>query len=250
MLNPIDWLVGRVEAKANRKVYDVKVDARRAAEGKVRAAAAKGQQKIKGGKAPPAEAKKKKKMGWWPFGKDEDGQPPGCPGCGAEVDPSWPSCPYCQTSLAGGAAAPAAGGPPVPNTGVGPGPGGGEAPVMISQGNRTMAIDLDALGAPQKPVRGWLVVVEGQQKGTDYRLYEGSNRIGAGADNDIVVTDDYLSTHHCSIRIEDNIYEFIDNGSTNGSYVNDRRISKEEVIDNDRLRLGRTEFRIKTLLEY
>ncbi|MCA9546398.1 MAG: FHA domain-containing protein, partial [Myxococcales bacterium] len=178
---------------------------------------------------------------------DEEGEAPACPGCGAEVDPTWAACPYCQTALGGGGAP--AGGPPVPKPAGGAPAPGPDMPVGPG-GNRTMAIDLDALGAPKKPVRGWLVIVEGQQKGTDFRIYEGVNKIGAGADNDIVVTDDYLSTHHCSIRIENNVYEFVDNGSTNGSYVNDRRVSKEEVIDNDRLRLGRTEFRIKTLLEY
>ena len=240
--NPLDVAKGRVDAKINRKIYDAQVGARRKVEGGARKAAGKVTGKAKGG-APKAKKPKAKKakMGWWPFGGDDEEavDSPACPSCNAEVDPNWAACPYCQTQLG-------AGGAPVPN--MGPGPIGPDVPAPAS--NRTMAIDLDQLAAPKKSVRGWLVVIEGQQKGTDFRLYGGLNRLGAGADNDIVVTDEYLSANHAEIRIEDNAYTFIDHGSTNGSFVNDRRVSKEEVIDNDRIRLGRTEFRIKTLLEY
>jgi hypothetical protein len=243
--NPADVVKGRIDAKVNRKMYDAQVGARRAVEGKARGAVSKAKGKPKPA-APAAKKKKAKKakMGWWPFGEKEDESGgPACPNCNAEVDPTWAACPYCQTQLGAASSAPAM----VPNVG-NPGPVGPNMAAPAS--NRTMAIDLDQLAAPKKSVRGWLVVIEGQQKGTDFRLYGGVNRLGAGADNDIVVTDEYLSANHAEIRIDDNAYEFIDHGSTNGSFVNDRRVSKEEVIDNDRIRLGRTEFRIKTLLEY
>lgn len=252
MRNPKDVIVGRIEARIHQEVHGQKVKARQVAEGKVRGAMKAGQARAQGQPAPAAGAsgarnEKKKSMGWWPFGKKdgEAGGAPACQGCGKEIDPSWPMCPYCGTAL--GAGPPQGQGGPTPLPGGG---GGGGPDIPAPASNRTMAIDLESLGAPKKPVRGWLVIVEGNQKGTDFRLYEGSNRIGAGADNDIVVTDEYLSTLHAQVRVDGNSYEFIDNGSTNGSYVNDRRVNKEEIIDNDRIRLGRTEFRVKTLLEY
>lgn len=243
--NPKDVIQGRIDAKLNRVQYDAQVAARRKVEGAARGAAKKATGK--GGGAQPQAKAKKQKMGWWPFGdkEDEAGGGAGCPGCGAEVDASWAACPYCQTPLGQASSAPLQA--PVPNA-PGGAPVGPDVPAPAS--NRTMAIDLDQLGGPRKSVRGWMVIIEGQQKGTDFRLFDGVNRIGAGADNDIVVTDEYLSANHAEVRIEGNGYVFVDHGSTNGSFVNDRRVSKEEVIDNDRIRLGRTEFRIKTLLEY
>lgn len=257
MRNPKDVIIGRIEARINNEMSDQKMRARQVAEAKVRGVAAKKSDQQGGAAAPPAakakkkpvraQSEKKKSMAWWPFGKGEAeaAGAPSCPSCAKDIDPSWPMCPYCGTAL-GVPGMP--GQPPVPAAHGGPDLGGMDIPVPAS--NRTMAIDLESLGAPMKPIRGWLVIVEGHQKGTDFRLYEGVNRIGAGADNDIVVTDEYLSTSHAQVRIDGNNYEFIDNGSTNGSYVNDRRVSKEEIIDNDRIRLGRTEFRVKTLLDY
>jgi hypothetical protein len=249
MRSPKDVIVGRIEGRINQEISGQKLKARQAAEAKVRSKLSAAQARvIQGQPAPAAGAsgarnEKKKSMGWWPFGKKEGeaGGGPVCHACAKEVDPSWPMCPYCGT---------AAGAGPQGQAGPTPLPGGGGPDIPAPSSNRTMAIDLESLGAPKKPVRGWLVIVEGNQKGSDFRLYEGSNRIGAGADNDIVVTDEYLSTLHAQVRVDGNSYEFIDNGSTNGSYVNDRRVNKEEIIDNDRIRLGRTEFRVKTLLEY
>ena len=77
--------------------------------------------------------------------------------------------------------------------------------------------------------------------------FEGVNHIGAGADNDIVITDEYLSSRHAAIRYEDGRYEFKDNDSTNGSFLNEKRVTKDELIDNDTIRLGRTELRFKAL---
>ena len=123
-----------------------------------------------------------------------------------------------------------------------------QGPVQATAGsNRTVAIDIAALKAPSRGVVGWIVALNGPQKGMDFRIMEGKNTMGAAADNDIVITDEYLSSRHSTIRYEDGRYEFIDADSTNGSYINEKRVTKEELIDNDTIRLGRTEFRFKAL---
>jgi len=98
-----------------------------------------------------------------------------------------------------------------------------------------------------KPVVGWLVAVNGALKGHDFRLRDGKNMIGTAADADVVLTDQYMSSRHAVIRHEDGVFMIVDLDSTNGTYVNDNRISKEEIIDNDRVRLGRSELRFKAL---
>lgn len=241
--DPRDVVKGRIDAKINAAESDAVQSARGAVikTGEKAQGAAK---KAGGGKSP---GKKKKSMSWWPFGgKKDDAEAPTCPSCAKEVDPSWQACPYCRGALGAGAAAaartPAAQAPP-------PGPPlAANVPNMPAiAGDKTMAIDLNKLTAPKRGVVGWLVCMSGNQKGLDFRVFEGVNHIGAGADNDIVITDEYLSSRHAAIRYEEGRYEFRDNDSTNGSFLNEKRVTKDELIDNDTIRLGRTELRFKAL---
>ena len=248
MRDPLDYLKDRVEGRVYRKVHGVQHRVQGTVDNAGRKIVDKGEAAVVkrvGGKAKAGgqkKAPKKKKMGWWPFGGDDDqAATPTCTGCNKEVDVSWDLCPYCGTHLKD--AAVPAGQAPVPwGCGAAPIPGGGGG-----GSQRTVAIDLDALKSPNREVVGWLVVMNGGQKGVDFRIYTGRNAIGAAADNDIVVTDEYLSSRHSTIRYEDGRYELIDNDSTNGSFVNEKRVTKEELIDNDTIRLGRTELRFKAL---
>lgn len=94
---------------------------------------------------------------------------------------------------------------------------------------------------------GWLVAMNGPLKGIDFRLVDGKNIIGTAADCDIVLTDQYMSSRHAVIRHEDGEFVMVDLDSTNGTYLNDQRLQKEEMIDNDKVRLGRTEMKFKSL---
>jgi pSer/pThr/pTyr-binding forkhead associated (FHA) protein len=38
-----------------------------------------------------------------------------------------------------------------------------------------------------------------------------------------------------------------DLGSTNGTYVNDKRVTNSDLIDNDSVRLGRVNFKFKSM---
>ncbi len=112
----------------------------------------------------------------------------------------------------------------------------------------TVAIDLNAISAQMfQPVVGWVVVLSGELRGRDFRLVDGKNNVGTAADCDIVLTDPYLSSHHAVIRHENGEFTLVDLDSTNGTYVNDRRCSREDLIDNDKIRFGRTELKFKSL---
>ena len=39
----------------------------------------------------------------------------------------------------------------------------------------------------------------------------------------------------------------IDGGSTNGCYVNDRKVQKQDLVDNDMITLGKTNFKFKSI---
>ncbi|MBN1946182.1 MAG: FHA domain-containing protein [Bradymonadales bacterium] len=157
-----------------------------------------------------------------------------CPN-GHPIDPSWDVCPYCRAAVQKGVSA----------VQVQPAAGGG-APA------KTVAIDPSALlgtAHVAKNVVGWIVAMNGQQKGQDFRLFDGRNVLGTAADCDLVVFDPYLSARHAVFLIESSKSNYIlqDLDSRNGTYVNRQRIIKSELVDNDEIRFGQTDFRFKCL---
>jgi hypothetical protein len=162
-------------------------------------------------------------------------QGPTCPN-GHPIDPSWEVCPYCRQAAQQGMA-PAA---------VQAGAGGG-----VAMAGKTMAIDVkDVVGEhANKAVVGWIVCMDGSQKGQDFRLFDGRNVLGTAADCDIVIFDPYLSARHAVILIESKSskYTIQDLDSRNGTYVNRQRVQKQELYDNDTVRLASTDFRFKCL---
>ena len=121
-----------------------------------------------------------------------------------------------------------------------------EAEAEASFGEKTQFIQMVEDERPKECV-GWLVAVNGSLKGIDFRLVPGKNVIGTAADCEVVLTDQYLSGRHAVIRYEEGRFTLVDLDSTNGTYVNDERVSKEEIIDNDSVRLGRTQLKFKAL---
>lgn len=128
--------------------------------------------------------------------------------------------------------------------------GGGQVPNPEQYDDaRTRALNLDSFmdTRQRKECVGWVVALNGNHRGEDFRLVPGKNVMGTAADCDIVITDPYLSNQHATIRYEDGEFVVVDLDSTNGTYVNDKRISRCDLIDNDKIRLGRTELKFKSL---
>lgn len=118
-------------------------------------------------------------------------------------------------------------------------------PAAAAYGDKTQFIQV-AEDGPKECV-GWVVILNGTGKGQDFRLVTGKNVMGTAADCDIVLPDKYMSSRHAVLRHEEGTFMLVDLDSTNGTFVNDDRVSKEELIDNDRIRLGRTELKFKSL---
>lgn len=158
-----------------------------------------------------------------------------CMNCQTPLQADWDMCPYCGTpvgQVSNGAPQPAAPGAPQP----------------AENGEKTVALNLDALNiGPQKTVVGWIVAQNGNHRGEDFRIYDGKNILGTAADCDIVITDPFLSAKHCTIRHENGNFQVTDLDSMNGTFVNQKRCTKSDLIDNDTIRLGRTEFKFKSL---
>lgn len=114
---------------------------------------------------------------------------------------------------------------------------------------KTQAINLAEFSDTQfKPCVGWVVVMEGPEKGRDFRLVKGRNRIGREADMEVVLSDPRVSAHHCTIVYTDEgIFQLSDAGSTNGTYLNGKRVQHAQLVDNDTLQVGQTILRFKSL---
>jgi len=99
------------------------------------------------------------------------------------------------------------------------------------------------------PVVGWFVALSGDQKGEDFRIRDGQNTIGSAPDADIVLRDTAISGKHASLRYKDQKFFITDLDSTNGTFLNEgtEPIAREELKDNDILRIGDISLKFKCL---
>ena len=69
-------------------------------------------------------------------------------------------------------------------------------------------------------------------------------RIGRGAENHIVLDGDSVSRRHAHLEQRSIAWWAVDDGSTNGTYVNDDQISREQsLVNGDRIKVGPTIFK-------
>lgn len=97
------------------------------------------------------------------------------------------------------------------------------------------------------PIVGWLVPLNGINAYQTWRLKPGLTKIGTAAPADIVVNDGFMSTEHCSITSSPAGFTLHDTGSMNGSYVNDSKVQKHDLVDNDVIMLGKTSLKFKSI---
>jgi pSer/pThr/pTyr-binding forkhead associated (FHA) protein len=72
----------------------------------------------------------------------------------------------------------------------------------------------------------------------EYHEIKGRTVLGRGKIADILLLDPSISREHSIVHAEGEAFFIEDNGSANGTYVNDQRISKVELMEGDLIRLG------------
>src|SRR5262249_18781776 len=110
---------------------------------------------------------------------------------------------------------------------------------------RTIALNVNAAGGT--PAGGWIVATNGKYADQTFKLKPSRTLIRTGADCDVKVEGQFMSSAHCEGRFGNGSYKLFDLGSTNGIVVNDKKVREHELVDNDQFRLGRTEFKFKSI---
>ena len=162
--------------------------------------------------------------GFWIFAKKF------CSQCGQQMDKLWFACPHCAQAAAAQAAANAP--KAAPKT----------MAFMLNQGVATG-------GGPSSGMQviGWLVPLQGPQRGELFTL-GAATLIGTDpASCNLVLQDKFMSSKHAEIKVEAGLWMLKDLGSTNGTYVNDKRVDKQELVDNDFIKFGQALCRFKSL---
>jgi FHA domain len=237
------------KAKQAKEKAGKAVDAAKGAKDKAAGAAAQAQGaagQVQGavgqaqGAAANGQTKAKKKMGL--FGKKNV-----CPNCGQAQDKSWDKCPFCANVAAAvpggvgggmGAAAPPTGAPP---------PGGGYAPAPAAGGSAQKTVMFQAGGgaAGGQQLLGWIIPLKGPHRGELHTL-KASSTIGKEQGCDVLFADPYMSGRHATIRAQGGVFVLEDH-STNGTFVNDKKVKTHELVDNDFVKFGQTLVKFKVL---
>jgi len=181
-----------------------------------------------------------------------------CAGGGHFYDASiHKECPYCTTGNAGGAmpldmgrTMPLAGGggssdigktmPLAANSG---GDNRIQAQGGVSDAGRTVAVVKEELGID--PVVGWLISLDGNEKGRDYRIHTDNNYIGRGENMDICIRgDDTISReNHATVSYDsrENIFYFTPGDGRSIVRLNDKGVfATTELNAYDILEIGKT----------
>lgn len=107
----------------------------------------------------------------------------------------------------------------------------------------TMPVNFDGDLPGGRPVTGWLVCIEGTEKGADYRLHAEMNYIGRSQVNDVVLSSDNTVSRerHALIAYDDRDRKFYFAPASGASLVrqNGRPVlSTVELKQGDRLEIG------------
>ena len=151
----------------------------------------------------------------------------------------YPTCPYCSGNMnrMEFSAAPDAGlGKTV---GITP-----SAPASQPDTGKTVAVFQKSFS--REPVTGWLVCIEGAEKGKDYRIAAKNNSIGRSETADICIKDQAVSReNHARLSYDGkhNKFYLIPADSTNNIYINDEPIFVPTLLQKgDVIELGESKF--------
>jgi hypothetical protein len=101
-----------------------------------------------------------------------------------------------------------------------------------------------ASGDASPPTR--LVITKGAKNGLEMPLGEGPLTIGRSNESNLIIRDDYTSTHHARLMLWNGRWVIQDLDSTNGTFVNGERVTVPTPIpSNATVTIGTTSFELR-----
>ncbi len=85
-----------------------------------------------------------------------------------------------------------------------------------------------------------LFVFRGNNQGMRFELEAEALSLGREAGNDVQLHDTEVSRRHAELRRSDKTFTLIDQGSSNGTYVNGQRIQSHQLVNGDEVQMGGT----------
>jgi pSer/pThr/pTyr-binding forkhead associated (FHA) protein len=92
----------------------------------------------------------------------------------------------------------------------------------------------------------WILRGQPEGEALTFRIRSGAIKtVGRAPRADFIVDGALVSRLHCRLTATNDSLEVQDLESTNGTFVNDRRIERATLANGDRLRVGRFELRVE-----
>lgn len=107
----------------------------------------------------------------------------------------------------------------------------------------TKRTDVSALQHAANSSGACLVVLHGMELGRRFALLDKELTVGRVSQSNVQIEHEAVSRHHCKIIAAGGAYVLRDMGSTNGTYVNDRRVGDHILADGDIVKVGRCVFK-------
>jgi pSer/pThr/pTyr-binding forkhead associated (FHA) protein len=99
----------------------------------------------------------------------------------------------------------------------------------------------------ERELKGWLVVLNGEWQGRDYRLFAGKTIVGSSHYAHIYLPETGIEFFHFSIRIENEEVWITDLDSNSGLFIDEKKIHREKIVDETLFKAAHVEFLVKIL---
>lgn len=134
---------------------------------------------------------------------------------------------------------------------VAPAPSSALPPIPVDLSPLAVSSGAAPAAAPAAPARNPAPVsriegIGGVYLGSSFALSPGEHSIGRADADILLASDNQVSRRHASISVgPDGIATLADQGSTNGTFLNDQRVVSIQLVPGDVLRIGTTLFRVE-----